>query len=472
MKAYNPPMGWNSWDSYLTTVSEKDVIANAEYMRDHLLRLGWDTVVVDASWFDSDAKSAGYNNPDEGAQFCLDEYGRQIPSPTRFPSSANGTGFTLLAEKIHAMGLKFGFHVMRGIPRQAVRANLPVKGTTYHASDIADTMPEHLCHWNNDNFGLNHAHPGAQAWYDAQVDLFASWGADFLKVDDMQAPFYPDEIAAYSSAIRTAELKYGRPITLSLSPGTQVATTHTDFLRSVAQMWRISDDLWDKWSDVHAQFARLARWAPLQEHGHWADADMLPLGHLTVNDDNGGHQSNLTIDEQKTLLTLWSMAHSPLMMGGDLPTSSSQTLALLQNPWIGRVEREALPGREVVREPYARENNFDGWNGKEVPQGEFIVWTSRSDEPVSDPAGCAPRYAALFWTGSSVAEQDVDLAAITGLDDLDHTWKLTDLWSGTDEASVEDPLHMPARARIEGRKLYAHIPSHGVVWLRLDAVDA
>jgi alpha-galactosidase len=458
MKAYNPPMGWNSWDSYMTTISEKDVLANASFIHDHLLSLGWDTVVVDASWFDPHAKSEGYNDPDKGARFCIDEYGRQIPAPDRFPSSAHGRGFKPLADKIHQMGLKFGIHVMRGIPRQAVRENLPVKGTSYHAADIADTADEHLCHWNSDNFALNHAHPGAQAWYDSQVDLFASWGVDFLKVDDMQAPFYPDEIASYAAAIRTAELKYHRPIMLSLSPGTQVATTHVDFLRTHAQMWRISDDLWDRWDNVHAQFARLARWAPWQTRGHWADADMLPLGHLTVNDKEGGHQSHLTYDEQKTLLTLWSMAHSPLMMGGDLPTSSARTIALIENPWIGRVEKEAHPGREVVRETYGREDNFDGWQGAEVPSGEFIVWAASSLDYRS-------YYAALFWTGPTAADQDVDIAAIVGLDGVNREWKATDLWSGAQEGSSD--LHV----RISGRKLYARIPSHSVAWVKLDPAD-
>lgn len=470
MKAYDPPMGWNSWDSYLTTVTEKDVLANAGWMRDHLLPLGWDTVVIDASWFDSDARSAGYNDPDKGALFCLDEYGRQMPSPTRFPSAADGKGFGPLATRIHAMGLKFGLHVMRGIPRQAVREDLPVKGTSYRAADVADTAPEHLCAWNKDNYGLDHAHPGAQAWYDAQVDLFASWGVDFLKVDDMQAPFYPDEIAAYGHAIRTAELKYGRPITLSLSPGTLMATTNLDFLRQHAQMWRISDDLWDRWDDVLAQFARLARWAPMQTRGHWADADMLPLGHLTVNDGQGGHQSNLTLDEQKTLLTLWSMAHSPLMMGGDLPTSGPATLALLENPWIGRMEREALSGREIVREPTDHEDRFDGPDGRRTAPGEFIVWTAegiRGESAHRADSSARPRYAALFWTGAEAAEQDVDLAAITGFDDLDREWKLTDLWADGLQAAGGSR----AGLRLENRRLYARIPGHGVVWVRLDPME-
>lgn len=196
----------------------------------------------------------------------------------RFPSAAGGKGFGPLAAAVHELGLKLGMHMMRGIPRIAVDKNLPVYGTNYTAKDVADL--DHVCKWNPDNYGLNQSHPGAQAWYDAQLDLFASWGLDFLKVDDMQTPFHSDEIAAYHRAIAKAEAKYGRSIDLSLSPGGWVATSYVDFLRENAQMWRISDDLWDRWEDIYQQFARLARWAPFQTTGHWADADMVPFGHI------------------------------------------------------------------------------------------------------------------------------------------------------------------------------------------------
>lgn len=499
MKALRPPMGWNSWDSYMTTITEEDVLANARFMSDNLKQFGWDTIVVDASWFDPQAKSEAYNDAAQGATFCLDKYGRLLPDPVRFPSAADGSGFTHIAEKVHELGLKFGFHVMRGIPRQAVRENCPVEGTQWTARDVADMDPEHACHWNNDNYGLNQAHPGAQAWYNAQLDLYASWGIDFLKVDDMQAPFYPAEIEAYSQAIRIAERKYHREISLSLSPGTQVATTNIDFLRRNAQMWRISDDLWDRWRDVYNQFSRMARWAPLQTPGHWADADMLPLGHLTVNDKDGGHMSNLTPAEQRTLLTLWAMSHSPLMMGGDLPTSPAETIDLLKNPWLLEVEARSSHNREVLREIYDQENKFNKWDGASVPEGEFIVWAA--DATGAAPSSCSCEkgekcscgsgeacscgsaeacscgensalttergsyYAACFWTGPSQCQQRVDIAAIVGLEDYQRgfdltKWKVTDLWSGTS-----------GEAKLDGRLLSVTMPAHGCVWLRFDPID-
>jgi alpha-galactosidase len=410
VSAPTPPMGWNSWDCFGTTVTEAEVLANAQVMHDRLLPFGWDTVVVDIAWYDPTARSHGYN---ENAPVVLDDHGRQLPAPLRFPSAAGGAGFAPLAAKVHELGLKFGLHIMRGIPRRAVELDLPVYGTEWTAREIAD--PDHVCPWNPDNLGLNHDHPGAQAYYDAQVAQFAAWGVDFVKADDMLAPYHDREIAAYARAIERS----GRDIVLSLSPGTHLSTHHVEHLRANAQLWRISDDLWDRWEDVHAQFARLARWAPFQQAGGWADADMLPLGHIGIRAERGADRdSRLTVDEQKTLLTLWVMGRSPLMMGGDLPTTSPETLALLANPALAKVLATSSDGREIVREP--------------LDDGELIVWTAQGE-------GCS--YAALFWTGA--APREVALPA-------ELPAPAADLWTGT-----------PTTERA-----YT-VPPHGVRWLEL-----
>lgn len=412
MSAPTPPMGWNSWDCFGTTVTEAEVLANAQVMHDRLLPFGWDTVVVDIAWYDPTARSHGYN---ENAPVVLDDHGRQLPAPLRFPSAAGGAGFAPLAAKVHELGLKFGLHIMRGIPRRAVELDLPVYGTEWTAREIAD--PDHVCPWNPDNLGLNHDHPGAQAYYDAQVAQFAAWGVDFVKADDMLAPYHDREIAAYARAIERS----GRDIVLSLSPGTHLSTHHVEHLRANAQLWRISDDLWDRWEDVHAQFARLARWAPFQQAGGWADADMLPLGHIGIRAERGADRdSRLTVDEQKTLLTLWVMGRSPLMMGGDLPTTSPETLALLANPALAKVLATSSDGREIVREP--------------LDDGELIVWTAQGE-------GCS--YAALFWTGA--APREVALPA-------ELPAPAADLWTGT-----------PTTERA-----YT-VPPHGVRWLELSS---
>lgn len=430
MIAQTPPRGWNSWDCFGTTVTEQEVLANAEVVRDRLLSSGWDTVVVDIAWYDPTARSHGYN---EGAPIELDAYGRQMPAPSRFPSAAGGAGFGPLAAAVHAMGLKFGLHIMRGIPRRAVELDLPVLGTSWTAAQIADR--EHVCTWNPDNFGLDHDHPGAQAYYDAQVAQFAKWGVDFIKADDMQAPYYDREIAGYARAIERS----GRAMLLSLSPGTHLSTRHVEHLRGHAQVWRISDDLWDRWEDVHAQFARLARWAPFQRPGGWADADMLPLGRIGIRAERGEPRlSRLTMDEQRTLLTLWVMARSPLMMGGDLPTTPEETFALLTTPAVAEVSDHSIGGGEVLREP--------------VDDGELIVWTARA-------AAGPRRYLAAFWTGAVPQTFPVALSSVIGHDSKIRSWVVADLW-GTQPSAA--PL-----ASSDGQ-LDLLLPPHGVCWLALD----
>ena len=176
--AVNPPMGWNSWDCYGASVTEEDLIRNADYMAEHLKPYGWEYVVCDIQWSEPTADSTAYH---AFAELCMDEYGRLMPSPNRFPSAADGKGFKPIADYIHSKGLKFGIHIMRGIPRQAVVKNVPIKGTDVHARDIAHTAS--ICAWNSDMYGLNPVAVGAQAYYDSLFELYASWGVDFVKVD-------------------------------------------------------------------------------------------------------------------------------------------------------------------------------------------------------------------------------------------------------------------------------------------------
>ncbi|MCC2315418.1 glycoside hydrolase family 27 protein [Cellulomonas xiejunii] len=435
--ALTPPMGWNSWDCYGTTVTEAEVLANARFMAEHLLPHGWDTVVVDIDWSDPAARPHGYT---DDADLVLDVHGYPQPAPGRFPSAAGGRGFADLAAQVHALGLRFGVHALRGIPRRAVAARLPVVGASddVTTADIADTAS--TCPWNGHMYGLDHAHPGAQVWLDGLVAQLASWGVDLVKVDDMLAPFHADAVAAWSRAIERS----GRDIVLSLSPGTALSTAHLPVLRAHAQMWRVCDDLWDRWQDVHANFARLARWAPFQQPGGWADADMLPLGRIGIRAERGEDRaSRLTPDEQRTLLTLWVMARSPLMMGGDLPTSDAATIALLTTPAVGHVLRTSTDGRELLREP--------------ADDGEVVVWSARS---AAEPT----RYVAVFWTGTGTRTQSLALSALVGDAAAARRWIVRDLWTGT---PLPDPALDPGRLDAQ---LTFQVPSHGVRWVALDPV--
>lgn len=412
-----PPMGWNSWDCYGTTVTEEEVLANAAFMRDHLLAYGWDTVVVDIQWYEPTARAHGYN-PDPPV--VLDGHGRQSPAPNRFPSAAGGAGFRPLADRVHGLGLRFGLHVMRGVPRRAVAARLPVEGTGWTADEIADTSS--VCPWNPDNYGLDHDHPGAQAYYDSQVARFADWGVDFVKADDMLYPYHEREISAYARAIARS----GRPIELSLSPGTRVSLARLDHLRDNATMWRVCDDLWDRWEDVEAQFARMARWAPWQGERGWADADMLPLGRIGIRAERGEDRlCRLTRAEQISLLTLWLVSRSPLMMGGDLPTSPRETIELLTDDEALDVLFHSRDNREVLRED------------------DLVLWTAR------DTDGRA-RYAAVFSLADVPRRFAVPLGSVGARPD-DHA---RELWTRTDTPH-------------DGRHLHVGLPAHGAALYRL-----
>ncbi len=373
-----PPMGWNSYDAYSGDVTEAEVKANADYMAEHLHKYGWEYIVIDSDWYFPHPRT---DRTQETWEVKMDGYGRFIPAPNRFPSAAGDQGFKPLADYIHSKGLKFGVHIMRGIPRAAVRKNLPILGTTVHAQDIANK--QNTCHWSTSMYGVDTTKPGGQAYYDSLVTLLAGWGVDFIKADDMSwgenpigEAYHAGEIEALSKAIR----KCGRPIVLSLSPG-RTATAHADHVRKNAQMWRISDDVWDNWKEVKGQFPLCRAWIPYIGPGHWPDADMLPLGRISIRDfPEGERQTRLTHDEQITLMTLWCIFRSPLMMGGDLPTLDAFTKSLLTNQEVLAVDQASSENHEL----FARGNQI-AWTAKVPGTGEryLAIFNLADDSPAS-----------------------------------------------------------------------------------------
>lgn len=327
--ALTPPMGWNSWDCFGTTVTEEQTLAQAEVMARELKSLGWQYVVVDIQWYEPEPRGHAYR---ENAPLTMDDWGRLLPAPNRFPSSVDGNGFGDLARRIHAMGLRFGLHLMRGIPRLAVERNLPILGTSRFARDIADTGDP--CPWNPDMYGVDCRKPGAQEYYDSVFSLFAAWGVDYVKVDDIARPYHAHEREL--EAIRRAIDHTGRPMVLSLSPG-ETAISAAEHVQRHANLWRISDDFWDNWLSLREQFARLARWNPHRIEGAWPDADMLPLGIL----DLGRRASRFTRDEQILVMSLWAIARSPLMFGGELTRLDPFTRSLITNPEVIAVNQRS-----------------------------------------------------------------------------------------------------------------------------------
>lgn len=332
-----PPMGWNSYDAYKDQVTEDQVMANARYMKDHLLQHAWKYVVIDFRWYDPEPNGNDFAlGRRAGARLAADAYGRMLPAPNRFPSAGDGRGFKALADRLHTMGLKFGFHMMRGIPRQSVLANTPIAGSDFRAVEAANTND--TCGWCPDMYGVRNTAAG-QAWYDAEYKLYASWGLDFVKVDDLSSPYHQDEI----EMIRKAIDRSGRHIVFSTSAGpTDIG--EAQHIATHANLWRISGDFWDRWGSLNHQFDLFDEWSKsgAAGPGHFPDGDMIPFGEVSSQTGGPLHESGFTREEEKTLMSLWSLESSPLMLGDDLPTTDADTLALLTNDEVLRLDQDPL----------------------------------------------------------------------------------------------------------------------------------
>ena len=393
--ALTPPMGWNSWDCYGPTVTEKEVMDNADYMARHLASYGWEYVVVDIRWFVENDKAGGYNQDDP--VYVMDEYGRYLPAANRFPS-----GFKALGDYIHGLGLKFGIHIMRGIPVKAVNEDTPVLG----APGISARMiysPDNQCKWLRDNYSVDMSKSGAQEYYNSIIQLYASWGVDFIKCDDLSAPIYhKEEIEALRKAIDFC----GRPIVLSTSPG---ATPYdaAEHVSSHANMWRMVDDVWDHWWYIPHLIETAENWYPWIGGGTWPDCDMIPLGRISIRGERGEDRlTRLTPDEQYTLMSLFCILRSPLMFGGDLPSMDPFTLSLLTNREVLRMHRESSEVRQLYR------------------KGGVVAITS-----VNSKSG--DRYLAIF----NLTEEDA-VAEIPPRElELSGAVKVTDLWTDRPETS-------------------------------------
>lgn len=361
--APTPPMGWNSWDCFGATVTEEQTKANADYMAERLAKHGWQYVVVDIQWYEPQSRGWDY---DRNPKPVLDEYGRLWPVVAKFPSSADGKGFRPLADYVHGKGLKFGVHLMRGIPREAVKRDCRILGTDVTASAIANTRS--TCPWNPDMYGVDMTKPGAQAYYDSVFKLLAEWQVDYVKVDDLSRPY--NEHKAEIEAIRKAIDNCGRPMVLSTSPG----ATPLDAGPHVAvhaNLWRLTDDFWDSWPLLKQEFEICRRWAPYIGPGHWPDPDMLPLGAIHVGPQMNKGWTKFSREEQVTLMTLFCMVRAPLMFGGHMPWNDEWTLSLITNDEVLAIDHNSRNNRQLSR------------------QDDLVAWTA--DVPDS-----ADKYLALF----------------------------------------------------------------------------
>ncbi|MDO5518318.1 MAG: glycoside hydrolase family 27 protein [Clostridium sp.] len=409
--AIEPPMGWNSWDVYGTSVTEDEVRKNAEYMAENLKKFGWEYVIVDIQWYEPKAESCVYN---AFTELEMDEYSRLIPAENRFPSSRGGRGFKPLSDYIHGLGLKFGIHIMRGIPRQAVHNNTKILGTDITAREIAST--DSICRWNTDMYGVDSSKEGAFEYYDSLIKLYSSWGVDYIKMDDSSCaeigdvPYFAGEI----ELIRKAIDKSGREIVLSLSPGPTSLESAQHVMKN-ANMWRITGDYWDRWTDLYDEFDKCRKWSIYSGPGHWPDADMLPIGCLGIRTDKNnnygvGRMSNFTKDEQVMMVSLWCMFRSPLMLGTELTKMDDWTLNLITNSEVLKILKDSRNGHEVYR------------------KDDKAVWCADSDD--------GSVYIGLFNLRESKENIPVDLIKLG----LNESYVCRDLWLHEDMGSVKEKM--------------------------------
>ncbi|SEA07048.1 Alpha galactosidase A [Arachidicoccus rhizosphaerae] len=398
--AGTPPMGWNSWDAYGPTITEPEVKANADYMASHLKASGWQYIVVDIRWYVSNDKAGGYNQTDP--IYNLDKYGRYIPAVNRFPSAKDGKGFKALADYIHAKGLKFGIHIMRGVPKEAVAKKMPIKGTSYTADQIYS--PERQCEWLKDNYTIDSTAAGAQAYYNSILELYASWGVDFIKVDDLSRPYHQAEI----EMIRKAIDKTGRPIVFSTSPGETPISAAINVGQN-ANMWRMVDDVWDTWPHITHLMKVAEQWYPYIKPGNWPDCDMIPLGRISIRGERGADRmTRLTKDEQYSLMSFFLIFRSPLMFGGDLPSLDTFTSGLLTNKAALKMHKEGTQVKELYQK-----------------DGRLAVTSINSKT--------GERYLALFNISDSVKPLTLSVSlADLGLKKA----TLTNIWTGRKEGKI------------------------------------
>jgi hypothetical protein len=416
-RALTPPMGWNSWDCFGTNVTEEEVKENAIFIANNLKQFGWQYVVVDLGWYSTEINNHNYKN--KSIPQHIDNYGRLIPDTKRFPSAANGKGFKELSDFVHRLGLKFGIHIMRGIPVQAVDSKSPIKGTNTTADKIS--YDRERCPWFNSLRTLDFTKDGAQKYYDSIFELYAEWGVDYVKADDINAwsevnrsngsptgegsPYRIDDVEGMAKAINNC----GRDIVFSISPGGP-ETTIINHLRNHTNLWRISADFWDEWGSLKAQMNRCSIWAPFVSKGHWPDADMLPLGDLPRGESGGTNRvSNFTREEHYTVMSLWCMFRSPLMFGGNLPKTDKFTIDLISNDEILEINQNSYNNRPI------HENE------------EEKIWIAENEKGI---------YIAFFNTTEKVREISLELEKIN----LSGSYNHRDLWAKENLGKIKNTL--------------------------------
>ncbi len=388
-----PAMGWSSWSFVRRWPDEAKIKAQASAMvSSGLASHGYVYINLDDFWQLCD-----------GNGFVVDGFGRWVVDPAKFPN-----GIKALADYVHGLGLKFGFYVTPGIPKNAVLRNTPIEGTPYHAADIANTSTlekNYNCH---NMYFIDYSKPGAQEYVDSWARQFASWGVDYLKIDGVGSSDIPD-VQAWATALR----KTGRQINYALSNNLAIADAAT--WRKLANSWRTQGDVecycgpgpngsgypLTDWSHISSRFGSAASWQQWGGPSGWNDLDSLQIGN--------GDQIGLNADQRRTVMTLWAMAASPLLLGSDLTNLTSVDLAILTNDRLIAVNQDGYTSQRIVNSGVNQV-----WRKRE-DNGDFIVALYNTD--TSGSSTVSVNWSQVGFTGSAT---------------------VTDLWSGASLGTISN----------------------------------
>ena len=290
---------------------------------------------------------------------------------------------------------------MRGLPRTAAHRHLPIAGSDYRCDEAAN--PNSICAWNPDMYGTFADKPEARAWYDSIFRQYAEWGVDYVKCDDIarEYPHCRREIEIISEACRAC----GRDMVLSLSPG-PAPLEQAEHLKRYANMWRITDDFWDDWKLLKGMFERAEKWCIHAAPGHWPDADMLPIGALRQC-ENPSEWTHFSVPELRTMMTLWCVMRSPLMIGAEMTRFDPVSLSLLTNADVLELTKSGSGAHPLTTTE------------------EESVWVTRHAET-------GALYVALF--NLSDAPRTISADRLTLQTD---THEATELWSGRKETFTD-----------------------------------
>jgi len=412
-----PVLGWSSWSFLRKHPTAARMKAQALALHNSgLQKIGYQYVNLDDFWY----QCPGPQGPN------VDAYGRWMTDPSTFPAQGDSDGIKVVADYIHSLGMKFGIYVTPGISRQAVSRNTPIKGTSYTAAQIADSSLEENNYNCKGMVRIDYNKPGAQEYTNSWVDMLASWGVDYIKIDGMKNTNAAD-VMAWSNAIRQS----GRPMVLDVTQG-DFTSSIAPTLMKYANQWEFAPDVecyrCDKggssypltsWPKVANRFNYVAEWQPYAGPGGFNDYDSIEIGN--------GSNDGLTPVERQTQISLWALGAAPFILGIDLTHLDPTDLQkYLENSAVLAVDQDSIAAKRVLNT-----GNHQVFAKKE-PNGDMIV--------------------GLFNIGGKAENVSVR-ASTLGLPENGNGYSIHDLWTGETKKTSS--------------AISAVVPSHGVVLYRV-----